>query len=110
MSQGFSYRVETGSSYAGRTAGSPRHLAQELPDGAKILKNFMRYLRKKTAQAHPAYLEALDPAAELYDGKVRILDQRGGDLKLHDQPVRVLRHLAFQLQEIADELERRSYE
>jgi hypothetical protein len=74
------------------------------------VRGFMRYLRERTLQRHPSYLQLIDPEVEICDGKVRILDQRGGEIKLHDHPVRVLRQLATQLSLCADEIERRSFE
>ena len=68
-----------------------------------------------------SYLREDDPVVEMFDGVVRIHDQRGGELRLptdlaperydrRSHPTRVLRALAQQLMLCADEIERRAYE
>ncbi len=68
---------------------------------------FMAYVR---AAMPSTYIDHDDPIVEFYDDKVRITDLRGGALDLSRQPPRVLRALAQQLNMVADEQERRSFE
>lgn len=71
---------------------------------------FMQYLIAQTKSAHGTWLEESDPAVELYDGIVRVYDQRGESMSMRRPFPRQLRALATQLQLCADELERRGFE
>lgn len=71
---------------------------------------FMRYLTDHTRAMSPGWIEHSDPAVEMYDGAVRILDQRGESCSLRQPLPRQLRALALQLQLCADEIERRAFE
>lgn len=71
---------------------------------------FMQYLTERTRAAEPAYIDGSDPAVEMWDGTVRIFDQRGESCSLKHPLPRQLRALALQLQLCADEIERRGFE
>lgn len=71
---------------------------------------FARYLIAATQERHIAYLPEHDPAAEFYDGTVRVFDHLGESCSLRHPLPRQLRALATQLQLIAGEIERRGYE
>ncbi len=71
---------------------------------------FMRYLIAQTKRLDPTWIHNSDPAVELYDGHVRVFDQRGESMTLRRPIACQLRALATQLQLCADELERRGYE
>lgn len=71
---------------------------------------FMRYLAERTQAEQPAWLPHDDPSVEMYDGAVRIFDQRGESCNLRSPLPRQLRALAFQLSLCADEIERRGFE
>lgn len=69
-------------------------------------KQLMDYMLSKMPSS---YLPGHDPIVELYDDRVRVLDQRGESCVLPPNP-RQLRAVAQQLQMIADEIERRRFE
>lgn len=71
---------------------------------------FMRYLRERTCEEHASWLPSIDPAVEMYDGIVRIHDQRGESIRLPGVMPRQLRAIATQLLLCADEIQRRSHE
>lgn len=71
-------------------------------------QDFARYLRDKTQAEHASYLHGQDPAVEMFDGTVRVLDQRGESCSLKHPWPRQLRALATMLQLCADEIERRT--
>lgn len=73
-------------------------------------RQFMRYLVQMTRDAEPAWIEGSDPAVEMYDGAVRIIDQRGESCSLKHPMPRQLRALAYQLTLCAQEIERRHFE
>lgn len=70
---------------------------------------FHRYLKDRVRSAHAAYTPDEDPEVEMYDGKVRIFDQRGQSMYVKPLP-RYLRQLATMLRECADEIDRLGYE
>lgn len=70
---------------------------------------FMAYMKSKTRDAHPAMCHG-DPRVEMYDGMVRIFDERGESMTIRRPLMRQLLALAFQLELCAAELDRRAYE
>jgi len=71
---------------------------------------FHRYMMETTRARHAAYIPGGDPEVEMYDGTVRILDQRGESCSLKAPLPRQLRAIATMLELCAQELERRAYE
>lgn len=71
---------------------------------------FMSYLAAKIGERIPAFVSGDDPVVEFYDGIVRIHDQRGESLSLPRAHPRQLCALAFMLEEVASEMERRRFE
>jgi hypothetical protein len=71
---------------------------------------FMRYLRARVRARHAAHIQGEDPEVELYDGIVRIFDQRGESMSMRGPLPRQLRALATMLELCADEIERRACE
>jgi hypothetical protein len=73
-------------------------------------QQFMRYMQHRIEAEHPSWISHDDPAVEMWDGTVRVLDNRGESCALKAPLPRQLRALATMLQLCADELERRSFE
>lgn len=71
---------------------------------------FDRYMRDRTRASYGEWIEDGDPAVEMFDGTVRIHDQRGESCSIKHPSPHQLRALAFQLQLCAEEIERRSRE
>jgi hypothetical protein len=71
---------------------------------------FQAFMRSRVAAQHPAFLPGDDPEVEMFDGTVRVFDQRGESCSLRAPQSRHLRQLATMLQMCADEIERRSFE
>ena len=71
--------------------------------------DFARYLAYRRVGEN-AHLEGVDPEVEMYDGFVRIFDQRGESMTLRRPFARQLRSLALQLEVCASEIDRRDFE